>query len=241
MSDGWDSSAQGWIDAQGEAGDWTRVHVLDRPMLARVDAGRFATALDVGCGEGRFCRMLRARGIGAIGIDPTTRLIEEAQRRDLGGDYRIGRAEALPFADGAFDLVVSYLSLIDIPDLARAIAEMARVLAPGGVLLIANLTSFATASAVPGVTWARDAAGNRLYFAIDHYLEPRPERVAWGEISIVNHHRPLGIYMSLLLAQGLRLTQFDEPRAGGADPERAAAYDRVPWAFVMEWRKDGAR
>jgi SAM-dependent methyltransferase len=237
MTDDWEGSAQEWIDAQGEAGDWTRVQVLDGPMLARVDAGGFTNALDVGCGEGRFCRMLRTRRITAIGIDPTHRLIEEARMRDPDGDYRMARAEALPFEDGRSDLVVSYLSLIDIPDLSAAIAEMTRVLAPGGALLIANLTSFSTASAVPGVTWTRDAAGNRLYFAIDHYLEARAEQVSWDDISVVNYHRPLSAYMALLLAKGLRLTHFEEPRARGADDERAAAYNRVPWAFIMEWRK----
>ena len=58
---------------------------------------------------------------------------------------RLGDFHHLPYADASFDLVVSYLSLIDIPDLPAAIAEMSRVLAPRGTLLIANLTSFNTA------------------------------------------------------------------------------------------------
>ena len=55
-------------------------------------------------------------------------------------------AEQLPWDHNAFDLVASYLSLIDIPDIEAAIAEMARVLNPGGTLLIANLNSFSTAA-----------------------------------------------------------------------------------------------
>ena len=237
MDNGWTGSAQAWIDAQGADGDWTRRHVLDAPMLARVDAGAFRKALDIGCGEGRFCRMMRARGIAATGIDPTAPLIETARARDPGGDYRIAAAEALPFPEGAFDLVVSYLSLIDIAGLEDAIAGMARVLAPGGALLIAHLASFATASVDPSGGWVRDAAGQRRHFAIDHYLEPRAARVSWAGIAIENHHRPLSAYMGLLLAQGLRLTHFEEPRADPADPARKAAYDRVPYAFLMEWRK----
>ncbi|GJD63816.1 GNAT family N-acetyltransferase [Methylobacterium frigidaeris] len=54
---------------------------------------------------------------------------------------------ALPFANGAFDPVVSYLTLIDVPDIRAAIPGMARVLRPGGTLLIANRTSFGTAGA----------------------------------------------------------------------------------------------
>jgi hypothetical protein len=51
----------------GEQGDSGRACVLDRPMLERIHGRRFATALDVGCGEGRFCRMLQAAGIPTVG------------------------------------------------------------------------------------------------------------------------------------------------------------------------------
>ena len=71
MSNGWDSSAQAWIDSVGERGDWAREHVLDPVMLSRVSAGRFSDALDVGCGEGRFCRMLKSAGVNTVGIEPT--------------------------------------------------------------------------------------------------------------------------------------------------------------------------
>ncbi len=116
MSDGWDESAEAWIADMGDEGDFGRQFVLDSPMLARVSAGPFADALDVGCGEGRFCRMLADLGIATTGIDPTRALIEHAQILHPDGDYRIGRAEALDFADASFDLVVAYMSLIDIPD-----------------------------------------------------------------------------------------------------------------------------
>jgi 2-polyprenyl-3-methyl-5-hydroxy-6-metoxy-1,4-benzoquinol methylase len=67
MNNGWELSAQAWIDSMGERGDWGREHVLDPVMHSRVAAGRFACALDVGCGEGRFCRMLKAAGVAATG------------------------------------------------------------------------------------------------------------------------------------------------------------------------------
>ena len=135
----------------GERGDWGREHVLDPVMLSRVAAGRFGRALDVGCGEGRFCRMLKAAGVAATGIDPTRQLLEVARQRDPTGDYRSGNAEQLEFEAASFDLVVSYLTLIDIVDFRTAINEMARVLKPGGSLLIANLTGFTSASCRSGV------------------------------------------------------------------------------------------
>ena len=67
---GWAESAAAWIADIGEEGDYGRACVLDRPMLERIHGRRFATALDVGCGEGRFCRMLQVAGISTVGIDP---------------------------------------------------------------------------------------------------------------------------------------------------------------------------
>ncbi len=218
----------------GDHGDFGRQFVLDAPMLARVRDRGFRKALDVGCGEGRFCRMLRNRGIAAIGIDPTEALIDHARQQDPRGDYRIGRAEGLDFPDRHFDLVVSYLTLVDIPDIARAIREMARVLRPGGTLLIANLNSFNTAG-MPG-GWNRAPDGAQV-FAIDHYLQERAIWVGWRGIRIQNWHRPLSTYMGLLLAQGLVLKHFDEPEPHGGDPATADRYRRVPYFLLMEWQK----
>jgi SAM-dependent methyltransferase len=236
MSRDWDESANAWIAAQGARGDWSREHVLDAAMLRRIDGRGFATALDVGCGEGRFCRALRRRGIAAIGIDPTAALLDEARRRDPGGDYHPGQAESLAFADGAFDLVVSYLTLIDIVDFRAALGEMVRVLKPGGSLLIANLTSFVSACVADG--WVRDEDGRQLHYKVDRYLDEFPQWVEWDGIRVENWHRPLGAYMSALLGHGLALRFFEEPVPTSGDPDRAATYRRVPWFVVMEWMKE---
>lgn len=233
---GWERSAAAWIASQGDRGDFTRQFVLDPVMLARIADRGFARALDIGCGEGRFVRMMAQQGIAAIGIDPTSALIEEARRRDPAGDYRIGDAERLDLADGCVDLVVSYLSLIDIERFEAAIAEMSRVLAPGGSLMIANLNSWNTAGA--DRDWIRDADGNRLFYPVDRYLSEHAVRVAWRGIDIINWHRPMHLYMKALIGAGLRLVFFDEPAPNGGDPETVAAYRRAPYAHVMEWRKD---
>jgi SAM-dependent methyltransferase len=220
----------------GTRGDYSREFVLDAPMLERVRAGSFRNALDVGCGEGRFCRMLRALEIETTGIDPTAALIERARQLDPAGDYRLGHAEALDVSDASFDLVVAYLSLVDISDVATAVAEMARVLRPGGSFLIANHNGFATAAVGGG--WTEDASGEPS-FRIDHYLVERAEWAAWRGIRIQNWHRPLSLYMSLLIAQGLTLRYFDEPAPSGGKPVKAELYRRVPLFLVMEWQKPG--
>jgi len=235
MGNGWDGSAQAWVESMGERGDWAREHVLDPVMLGRIGKARFERALDVGCGEGRFCRMLTAAGIHATGIDPTPQLLETARRRDPAGDYRPGRAEQLEFDAASFDLVVSYLTLVDIVDFRTAIGEMTRVLKPGGTLLIANLTGFTSACGEQG--WVKDAEGERLHYPVDRYLDEFSFWFEWADIRIENWHRPLTAYMAALLANGLNLRFFAEREPVSGESSRQANFQRVPWFVVMEWQR----
>jgi SAM-dependent methyltransferase len=178
--------------------------------------------------------MMQTAGIATVGIDPTPALIRRARELDVHGDYRIERAEALSDTGGSFDLVVSYLSLIDIPDIGRAVKNMAHALRPGGTLLVANLTSFNTAGMPDG--WTADADG-RARFCIDDYLDERAVWVAWRGIRIQNWHRPLATYMTAFLESGFELRHFAEPAPVGGPPEKAERYRRVPYFHIMEWQK----
>ncbi len=170
MQSDWDASAEAWIESLKTGGDFSRVAVLDRPMLAAVHASGARRVLDVGCGGGRFCRMISETVPQVVGLDPTARLLSEA--RKLGGaQYAQGRAEDMPFEDRDFDMVVSYLSLIDIPDNAAAIAEMARVVRPGGYVLIANLNSWVTAAQTKGRGVVRNKQGHST-MTVANYLTP---------------------------------------------------------------------
>jgi SAM-dependent methyltransferase len=233
-SDGWNESAAAWLVEMGNDGDYGRKFVLDAPMLERISPRGFRNALDIGCGEGRFCRLMQNHGIATVGIDPTPALLDRAMELDPKGDYRLGRAEELDMAAGSFDLVVSYLSLIDIPDAARAVAMMVDALRPGGTLLVANLTSFFTAGMPDG--WVANEHGDTRY-AIDAYLEERVVWAEWRGIRVQNWHRPLSTYMTLFLESGLLLRHFSEPSPIGGDPQKSDRYRRVPWFHVMEWEK----
>ncbi|MEM8731091.1 MAG: class I SAM-dependent methyltransferase [Pseudomonadota bacterium] len=235
MSDGWEDSARGWIAEQGEDGDFARASVLDRPMQAQVQAAAPRRVLDVGCGEGRFCRWMRGQGMEAVGLDPTVALLERARHLDPEGHYVQGRAEALGFDDGSFDLVVSYLTLIDIPDYAAAIKEMARVVRPGGTVLIANLQSYHTCGEDRPV-WRDDGAAQVV---LDRYLEERSDWAAWRAVRIVNWHRPLSAYMRAFLNAGLELTGFDEPAPYGGNETKQNRYRNAPFFHVMTWRRAG--
>lgn len=232
----WNASAQAWI-AHIDRGDVNREAVLDPAILTLLGHVEGVRVLDVGCGEGRFCRILRQQGASVIGLDPTTPLLEEARRRDPDGTYVEGHAEKLPFENETFDVVISYVALIDVADYRQAIREMARVAKPGGRLVVANLNSFATS--VPS-GWVRDGEGNRLHFPVDNYSQERPEWVEWAGIRIINWHRPLSAYMSAYLECGLVLKSFQEPVPSPVALDKypkAEDYFRVPYFNLMEWRK----
>jgi len=236
VNSGWEQSAEAWIKRIDE-GESNRELLLDAVMLRLAGDVSGMRVLDAGCGEGRFCRMLAERGATVAGIDPTTLLTVAAHGRHPVGDYALAMSERLPYADNSFELVVSYVSLVDTPDYRGAIAEAARVLRPGGRFLIANL-GFVSAS--PELGWARDEQGTRLYHRIDNYAGEHPHVLTWAGISILNWHRPLSYYMTALLESGLQLRVFEEPVPEDdslrSDP-RFEDWYRVPLFYVMLWQK----
>ena len=78
----WDASAEAWIDSMKTTGDFSRIAVLDGPLLAAVCESAAQRVLDVGCGEGRFCRMMAEFVPQVTGLDPTARLLQEARQQD---------------------------------------------------------------------------------------------------------------------------------------------------------------
>jgi SAM-dependent methyltransferase len=90
--------------------------------------------LEVGCGEGELSeRMQQELGVEVVAVDQSERMVELTRAR--GVDARVGDVQALPFGDGEFDCAVAAWMLYHVPDLDRALAELARVLRPGGRLV----------------------------------------------------------------------------------------------------------
>ncbi len=234
----WDRSADAWIAGMGSKGDPTRTCILDAPMLAALPSE--GEVLDIGCGEGRFCRMMQAQGLRAVGIDPTAALLDQARKRDQEGHYVQGRGEALPFEDSRFDAVVFYLSLIDIAEYQKAVCEAVRVLRNGGRIVIANLHPHATARpldfAPQDSSWLSRQGGNAVYVTDEMMLE-RAQTVAWSGLRITNFHRPLSAYIQSLLQRNLNLISFTDPPYTGGDDVLASRWRRMPWAFQMVWEK----
>ena len=217
--------------------DFARVVLLDGPMVRMCGPLEGRSVLDVGCGEGRFCRMVSALGAVTTGLDPTLPLMETARARHPEGSYVVGNGDDLPFPDASFDVVVFYLTLIDIPDFRKAIAEGARVLKPGGRMVIGNLASHA--STTPN-GWTRDAEGKALYYALNNYMDESEMEVAWAGIKVINYHRPLSAYMDAFLSCALILREYLEPVPTLEDVAKNPKWAddrRVPYVVAMLWEK----
>lgn len=197
-SDVWLAEAAGWAAwaRQGDDG-FAGFHALLPPP------GR--ATLDLGCGEGRFARALAAEGHRVTGVDVSPDLVELAREADAGGSYLVADAEALPFRDSAFDLVVAYNVLGCVADLERAMTEAARVLEAGGRLCLSVVHPVYTAGRAEDGAWVVEGG----------YLEERlhTERVRRGdaELTFANVHRPLGAYIGALERGGLELEALREP------------------------------
>jgi ubiquinone/menaquinone biosynthesis C-methylase UbiE len=98
-----------------------------------VAAGARGRTLELGCGTGRNLPLLGAAAT-VVGVDPARESLHRARRRAPGVALVVARAEALPFRAGAFDTVVSSLVFCSVDDPAAALAEVRRVLRPGGRL-----------------------------------------------------------------------------------------------------------
>lgn len=117
-----------------------------------------ASVLDVGCGPGHLTRRLAALGFDATGIDLDPAMVERATARGAGR-YLAADAASLPFEDGAFDLVMSTLSMHHWRDPHAGLAEIGRVVRPGGRVLIWDLVRGAPLHAhAPDPTEAMDGA-----------------------------------------------------------------------------------
>lgn len=126
--------------------------------------------LDVGTGDGTYAIAAAERGARVIGLDRSPEMLDAGRVRAKAAaielDLREGTAEVLPFADGEFDLVLAVTVLCFVADPQKVVAEMARVLAPGGRLVFADLGRWSTWAAwrrVKGVFGSSTWRGARFW------------------------------------------------------------------------------
>jgi SAM-dependent methyltransferase len=130
------------------AGEYARhlFHELEQKPLDRELLNRFAAQVagrgevcDLGCGPGHVARYLHTAGAIVFGLDLSPRMVEQARQLNPGISFREGNMLALDLPDEALAGIAAFYSIVNIPEasLPAVFREMARVLKPGGLLLLA--------------------------------------------------------------------------------------------------------
>lgn len=126
--------------AAAYTGAGTAIDARSSVVAAVVEAAP-TRILEVGCGWGELAVWLaRDTGADVVAIDLSPRMVELARQR--GVDAQVADVQSLPFEDGSFDVAVAAWMLYHVPDLDRGIAELARVLRPGGRLVAVTNSRF---------------------------------------------------------------------------------------------------
>lgn len=185
----------------------------ERPaMLALAGDVTGHRILDAGCGSGPLFAALRERGATVTGIDKSSGMLELARRR-LGGDADLHQAELgdpLPFADATFDDITASLVLHYLEDWGEALAELRRVLKPGGRLLVSVDHPFVTFLA------HRQAGQQPDYFETYNWTD---EWTVGGQTAQFRFWaRPLHSMTEAFRAAGFRIAVISEPPPAADTP-----------------------
>jgi SAM-dependent methyltransferase len=238
----WEAHADWWIDGFTEGADPEYVEQI-LPMAVEELSG-FGRVLDVGCGDGQISRLLAGAGASVVGIDPTWNQIRIANERGGGPAYVRSGAAGLPFADSSFDAAVACLVFEHIDDVDAAIAEVARVVRPGGRFgFFLNHPLLQT----PGSYLIDDHTVDppEQYWRVGPYLTEQSfvEQVERG-VYIRFVHRPLSRYLNALADRGLVLEHMIEPRPPAGFLARAEEYveaAEIPRLLYLRLRRSRER
>jgi len=126
--------------------------------------------LDIGCGSGTLAKRLSENGAAVTGIDPGLAALEQARTAVPAARFERASGEALPFPDASFDGAVLLNALHHVPEPAAALVEAARVLVPGGCLVVveplASGSFFAALQPIEDETAVRAAAQDAIAAAL---------------------------------------------------------------------------
>lgn len=208
-----------------DAGAGGGLFETDEPIVAEYLSGREpGVALDAACGTGRFAEFLAKAGHRVIGVDSSPDMLAYARRRVPAGEFRVGELDRLPLPDDSVDVIVCALALVHVPSLQPVLAEFARVLRPGGDLIISDVHHELVTRG--SVITARGPAG-----------EP---------CLVATYRHQLGDYLRPALSLGLQVRRCEEPSAAQSDgplPEPATGigdWQDWPWT-LMEYLPSAVR
>jgi SAM-dependent methyltransferase len=248
----WEDNAEAFADLIAGTGTPHHESILNPCVEELLGDVKGKSLLDAGCGEGYLARYYTKKGADVTAIDLSPSLIETSKMitdsESLEVDYRVGdvcHIESVP--NETFDIVLSNLVLLNIPDLVIALKEYNRVLTTGGHLVF-SIVHPAFNFYGPGA-WEmgeKDPNTNRregLFFKVDNYFDEEEFERYWrtrkGEkfpAPISFFHRTLATYLNALVTTGFNLIEFKEPRPLDDNPffdrER-----RIPFFAVFKAEK----
>jgi SAM-dependent methyltransferase len=247
----WNANADAWTAMARAGSDVCRDLVNTPTFFATLPAVDGHRCLDLGCGEGHNTRLLADRGAQVIGLDHAETFVRHAAGVAPGGiPYLVGDGSVLPFASGAFDAVTAFMSLMDVGAPEATLAEIARVLRPGGIVQFSvthPMTSTATRS------WVDDADGTRRALAIGGYFSEGPQTETWtfgasppelreqfDPFTITYARRTLAGWVDAVLAAGLQIEALAEPHASEEEAEahpEVADTRIVPYFLLIRARR----
>jgi SAM-dependent methyltransferase len=217
LSEHWERHAADWTRWAREPGhdSYWRFH-RDRFLELLPPAGRLT--LDVGCGEGRLARDLREGGHNVRAFDASPALVAAARAADPSLYVIQADAAALPVDDGVGDLVVSFMVLMNVDDLAGVVDEAARALETGGRFCIAITHPVSTAGEF------ETSEPDSRFVIRESYFEPhrknlQAERGALT-MTFVDLHRPLQDYAKVLEEAGFLIERVREIADEEEPPQR---------------------
>jgi SAM-dependent methyltransferase len=156
-----------------------------REYYEHLDIPPGARLLDVACGSGQLTLMASREGFDSTGVDIAENLIERARERgsaeSLKARFEVADAEALPFSDASFDVVVSLIGAMFAPRPELVARELLRVCVPGGTIAMAN--------------WTASGFVGQMFKTIAQFIAPAnmPSPLLWGDETIVRERLGGGV------------------------------------------------
>jgi SAM-dependent methyltransferase len=223
LSEHWERHAAEWTRwaREPEHDSYWRFH-RDRFLELLPSPGRLT--LDIGCGEGRLARDLKQLGYNVRAFDSSPALVDAARGADSTLDVTLADAARLPVEDGASDLVVSFMVLMNVDELDAVVHEAARVLSPGGHFCVAITHPINTAGEFETREPDSPFVIRESYF-VPRRTDLRVERDGL-RMTFVDLHRPLQDYSAALERAGFVIEAIREI---GDEEEPARRDSQTRW------------